>query len=364
MKNIQHIDSPALLVFPEKVKHNIHEMIHMVNGDVNRLRPHIKTHKTHEGIRLMMDAGIYKFKCATIAEAELLALNNVKDVLIAHQPTSQKLERIVQLIRNYPQTKFSILIDNVETANSISSALKKESLKLDVFVDINVGMNRTGILPGVQAVRLVDEIAKLPSLQFIGLHVYDGQHRQANFTEREDACFYAFQPVYGLIEMLKLSGHSCPTIVAGGTPTFSIHCKHTDRECSPGTHIFWDHGYGTICQEQNFVPAVHVLTRVISIPDTNRICLDLGHKAIASENEISKRIYFPQHPDLKPVSQSEEHLVMETQGDHSFKVGDELIGIPYHICPTVALHESLYAVENDQVIGEWKVEARKRKINY
>ncbi len=364
MKEIKYIDSPALLVYPEKVKHNIREMVRMVNGDVNRLRPHIKTHKTNEGIQLMMEAGISKFKCATIAEAELLALNKAKDVLIAHQPTSQKFERIIQLIQHYPQTQFSVIVDNIETAQSIANRLKNTSIKLGIYIDINVGMNRTGILPGAQAVDLVDAIVKLPQLQFLGLHVYDGQHRQADIKEREDACFFAFQPVYGLIEMLKLHGDSTRTIIAGGTPTFSIHSKHTDRECSPGTHIFWDHGYGIICQEQPFIPAVHVLTRVISLPDTNRVCLDLGHKAIASENELSKRIFFPNHPDLKPVSQSEEHLVMETTKQQEYKVGDTVLGIPYHICPTVALHESLYAMEGDDIIGEWKVEARKRKINY
>ncbi|MFN6374183.1 MAG: D-TA family PLP-dependent enzyme, partial [Chitinophagia bacterium] len=94
-----------------------------------------------------------------------------------------------------------------------------------------------------------------------------------------------------------------------------------------------------------------------------RICLDLGHKAVASENEISKRVFFPSHPTLVPVGQSEEHLVMEAGEAHGFKPGDVLIGIPYHVCPTIALHESLYAIEDNQLIGEWKVLARKRKIS-
>jgi D-serine deaminase-like pyridoxal phosphate-dependent protein len=136
-----------------------------------------------------------------------------------------------------------------------------------------------------------------------------------------------------------------------------------DRECSPGTNIFWDKGYATICAEQAFEPAVKVLTRVISQPAANKICVDLGHKAIASENELSKRIFFPSHPSLKPVSQSEEHLVLEVEDAQSFKMGDMLVGIPYHICPTVALHASLYEVQNEQVTGEWKVAARKRKIH-
>jgi hypothetical protein len=145
--------------------------------------------------------------------------------------------------------------------------------------------------------------------------------------------------------------------------SIAIHAKKMDRECSPGTNIFWDHGYASICPEQHFTPAVHLVTRVISKPSSNRVCLDLGHKAVASENEITKRVYFPSNTDLKPVGQSEEHLVMEAEHAEKYNVGDILIGIPYHICPTVALHETLIAIDNDQIIGEWQVAARKRKIN-
>jgi D-serine deaminase-like pyridoxal phosphate-dependent protein len=204
---------------------------------------------------------------------------------------------------------------------------------------------------------------QVKGIHFMGLHVYDGQHRQADPAEREKACDEAFQAVYGLMDMMESKGYARPFIIAGGSPSFSIHAKKMDRDCSPGTNIFWDRGYGLICPEQDFTPAVHILTRVISLPTANRICLDLGHKAVASENELAKRVYFPDHPELKPVGQSEEHLVMELALGHGFKPGDTLIGIPYHICPTVALHETLIAIEGDNIIGEWRVEARKRKIS-
>ena len=360
--NYSTIDSPALLVFPSLVKKNIAEMIRMV-GDVNRLRPHIKTHKTAEGIQLMMDAGISKFKCATIAEAELLAMTGAKDVLLAHQPVGPKIERLQQLTLQYPHTQFSTITDHLDAAKQIGNVFDKQPQTMGVYIDINVGMNRTGISPDETALALFEGLMQIKGIHFLGLHVYDGQHRQAEPALRETACDEAFQAVYGLIGLLESKGYSRPFIIAGGSPSFSIHAKKTDRDCSPGTNIFWDRGYGLICPEQDFVPAVHILTRVISLPAANRICLDLGHKAVASENELAKRVYFPEHPELKAVGQSEEHLVMELVPGHGFKPGDTLIGIPYHICPTVALHETLVAVEGEKVVGEWKVAARKRKIS-
>lgn len=359
--NFEHLDSPALLVYPEIVRNNIAEMIKMA-GSANRLRPHIKTHKTAEGIHLMQEQGLFKFKCATIAEAELLATNNAKDVLLAHQPVGTKIDRFIKLINTYPATLFSTIVDDIDQAKIIAKKCNDASIKLNVYIDLNVGMNRTGIVPDDRAIDLYEYLQSAGSLQFQGLHVYDGQHRQSIPEDREQACDMTFQQVYTWIKKLEQKGYERPLIIAGGSPSFSIHAKHHDRECSPGTNIFWDHGYSIICPEQHFTPAVHVLTRVISKPSSNRICLDLGHKAVAAENEISKRIYFPEHPELKPVGQSEEHLVMETPHPENYNVGDCLIGIPYHICPTVALHESLIAIENDKVVGEWHVAARKRKI--
>jgi D-serine deaminase-like pyridoxal phosphate-dependent protein len=360
--NFDLIDSPSLLVYPSLVRQNITEMIRMA-GSVNRLRPHIKTHKTAEGIQLMQEQGIYKFKCATIAEAELLAINKAKDVLLAHQPVGIKIDRLIKLIISYPDTVFSTIVDTLEQASTINANLVHAAKNVAVYIDINVGMNRTGIAPNDAAIALYEYVQSASHLNFAGLHVYDGQHRQADPHERERACDKAFEQVYQFVEKLEQNGFERPMIIAGGSPSFSIHAKKLDRECSPGTNIFWDHGYASICPEQHFTPAVHIITRVISKPSSNRVCLDLGHKAIASENEITKRVYFPSNTDLKPVGQSEEHLVMETEHADKYKVGDILIGIPYHICPTVALHETLIAIENNQVVGEWHVAARKRKIN-
>lgn len=355
------LDSPSLMVDGSIVRKNINEMIRMV-GNPNRLRPHIKTHKTAEGIQLMIEAGIHKFKCATIAEAELLANNGATDILLAYQPVGPKIERLYQLTKAYPKIQFGCLTDHQQAAKTIGDFFNQHQSEIDVYVDLNVGMNRTGIAPE-HALALIKSIQLIQGLNFKGLHVYDGHHRQVDYTEKELACNKGFEQVNTLMKALEDEGITKPTIIAGGSPSFSVHAKHTDRDCSPGTNIFWDKGYASICPEQHFEPAVKVLTRVISLPGSNRICIDLGHKAVAAENDITKRIFFPDYPHLRPLSQSEEHMVLETDGKQSFVPGDLLIGIPYHICPTVALHETLYEVQNENVLKEWNVMARKRKIN-
>lgn len=357
ISGIADLDSPALVVFPERVKHNIQLAITMA-GEIKKLRPHIKTNKSKEVTRLMMQAGIQKFKCATIAEAEMLAQCNVLDILMAYQPLGPKLKRFVSLVKKYRDTKFSCLIDNSAAADEQSAFFGKNNLIIPVYIDLNVGMNRTGISPEEKAIELFKLCTSLNGISVVGLHAYDGHLRDIDFNTRKENCDAAFSAVLALNEKLKL-----PNIIVGGSPTFSIHCKRENIECSPGTFVYWDKGYSDLCPEQKFLPAAVLITRVISLPTSNRLCLDLGHKSVAAENEMGKRIFFLNAPELKALSQSEEHLVVEAGEGHHYKIGDVLYGLPYHICPTVALYDSVYTIENGMVTSEWRNIARDRKLS-
>src|SRR6266540_1035008 len=145
--NLDEVDSPALLVYPDRAEENIRRMIAMV-GDVNRLRPHMKTHKLPEIIRLQMAHGITKFKCATIAEAEMTADCGAADVLLAHQPIGPKVQRFIQLLKKYPLTKFSTIADDAEVIRALSSACAQVRVSVEVLLDLDCGMHRTGIVPG------------------------------------------------------------------------------------------------------------------------------------------------------------------------------------------------------------------------
>ncbi|MDP4283422.1 MAG: D-TA family PLP-dependent enzyme [Bacteroidota bacterium] len=361
INNIQEIDSPALVVYPDRVTENIRVLLSMID-DPKRLRPHVKTHKTIEATELMMRAGIHKFKCATIAEAEMLAMAKAPDVLLAYQPEEPKLKRLISLIGLFPDTLFSCLVDNIVSAKIIAETAMENGIEIPVYIDLNVGMNRTGIIPGDKAIALYKQCADFNGIKPIGLHEYDGHIRTNDFQKRTIECNSAFETVENMQQQLLKYGFPEPVIIAGGSPTFPIHAKRKNIECSPGTFIYWDKGYQVSCPEQHFSPAALVISRVISLPDETKICLDLGHKSISAENELSKRVYFLNAPELKFISQSEEHLVAEVTMGHSYQVGDVLYGIPFHICPTCALYERALTIQNNKVSGEWKTIARDRRI--
>lgn len=355
------LDSPALTVFPDRVKQNIRTAIEMT-GDVERLRPHVKTHKSPEALQLMLDAGITKFKCATIAEAEMLGKAGAPDVVLAYQVMGPKLQRLIRLIQVYPKTTYACLTDNERSAREQSAAFAAAGLKTPVYLDLNVGMNRSGVVPGQAALSVYQLLHQLEGVWPAGLHAYDGHLRQPDFSERKAQCDACFTAVEGLRDKIMQSGFKVPNIIIGGSPSFSIHAKRPGVECSPGTFIYWDKGYSDLCPEQAFLPATVLVTRVISRPTPTRICTDLGHKSVGAENDLQRRLFFLNATDVIPVGQSEEHLVLEVPEGHAYQPGDVLYALPFHVCPTVALYEKMATIVHGKITGEWHNVARNRSI--
>ena len=327
------LPSPALLVYRERVEKNVRRMVAMAGG-AERLRPHIKTHKMREMIELQLGLGITKFKCATIAEAEMAAGAGVPDLLLAYQPVGPNVRRLAELSGAFPHTKFSVICDDAAAIRELSKTLQTE-----VLLDIDVGQHRTGVPAGPRAAELYRLIASSPGLTPGGLHAYDGHISDSDPAARAAACDAAFAPVPALRHELLAAGLPVPRIVAGGTPTFPIHARRADLECSPGTCVFWDASSASKLPDLSFLSAALVLTRVISKPAPDRLCLDLGHKALASEMP-HPRVQFLNLPDADAVVHSEEHLVIQTARAGEFQLGDCLYGLPRHICPTVALHSA------------------------
>ncbi|HEY2953032.1 MAG TPA: D-TA family PLP-dependent enzyme, partial [Verrucomicrobiae bacterium] len=279
--NADEIPSPALLVYPDRVEENIRRMITMAGG-VERLRPHMKTHKMAEIIRLQTGQRITKFKCATIAEAELTAGAGGLDVLLAYQPVGPNVRRFIELIQMFPVTKFSTVVDDGQAICALAVAASAAGVIVDLLLDIDCGQHRCGVEPGPKAVELYRLMATLPSLHAAGLHVYDGHIHDTDATARTRACEAAFAPVLKFRQELAALGLNVSSVVAGGTPTFPIHARREAIECSPGTCVLWDYGYSTRLPDLDFLPAALLLTRVISKPGAGRLCLDLGHKSVAS----------------------------------------------------------------------------------
>ena len=358
--NAAEIDSPAMLVYPDRVRENVARMIRYAGGTA-RLRPHVKTHKMAEVIRLQLEAGITKFKCATLAEAEMVASCGAADVMLAYQLLGPKVTRLAALEKAFPHTNFSTIADDEQAIRDLSKGLSAAGVEVEVLLDIDAGMRRTGIAPSPRAVGLYKLISELPGITPGGLHVYDGQHRQRDLAERTASCEAAFEPILAMRRELEAAGLPVPRLVAGGTPAFPIHARHEDRECSPGTCVFWDASYSGKFPDLDFLYAAVMLTRVVSKPGEQRICLDLGYKAIASDNP-DPRVVLLDLPDAKTVVHNEEHLVVESPEAGRYRVGDVLYGIPFHVCPTTALHREVVVVENHRAVDRWTVAARDRRI--
>ncbi len=364
------IASPALLVYRSRVEENLKRMLAIAGGPA-RLRPHIKTHKMREMIQLQLALGITKFKCATLAEAAMAARAGVPDLLVACQPVGPNIQGMAALLKAFPRTKFSVLCDDAGVMRELSKTMSglnragqkkaREAAQLDVLLDLDVGQHRTGVPADAKAAELYGLLASLPGLRAGGLHAYDGHIGDSDPARRAAACESAFLPVLALRRQLMAAGLPVPRLVAGGTPTFPIHARRGDVECSPGTCVFWDAGYAAKLPDLPFLPAALVLTRVISRPGPNRLCLDLGHKSIAAEMP-PPRVRFLNLEDAKPVLHSEEHLVIETPRSSDFNPGDCVYGVPWHICPTVALHAEAVLIENGMSAGRWPVAARDRRL--
>ena len=362
VRDCSELLSPSLLIYPKVVRENLETMIAMADG-AERLRPHVKTHKMAEIVRLAESLGIHRHKCATIAEAEMVATAGGADVLLAYPLVGPNVKRFVQLVRAYRATTFRATVDHADAARALSSAALGLERPISVLIDLEVGMGRTGIAPGDTAAELYALVDRLPNLVVDGLHAYDGHIHDQDLAARRQTARTGLESALGFRERLLKLGLPVPRMVVGGTPSFPVH-KDLDFpgvEFSPGTSVLADHGYGSKYPDLPFTAAALLLTRVVSHPAKGRLCLDLGHKAVAAD-PAGPRVRLLELDDARPVVHSEEHLVIETAQAENIPLGTPLLAIPTHICPTVALHRRAYVIEEGEVAGQWEVTARDRVL--
>lgn len=363
IENRGEIFTPALIVFRELVEQNLATMLRIAGGPA-RLRPHCKTHKIAEVIELELARGIVKHKCATLAEAEMLARTGVRDIFLAYNLVGPNIARAVRLLQAYQDLQLAVTVDHPQPLADLGAAMQHHGLSVYVLLDIDTGMHRTGLAVGPAARMLYEQIAATPGLVPGGLHVYDGQNHQAAVAERRAAVQAGWEAVAAFRDQLAAAGLPVPRIVAGGTGTFPVYAAIDDPtlELSPGTCVFHDAGYTAAYPDLHFQIAAVLLTRVISRPGPDRLTVDLGYKACASDPPAGQRLVFPELPEAEQVLQNEEHLVLQAPRACRFQPGDALIAIPWHICPTTALHKQVYVAAGGRIVGRWDVAARDRQL--
>lgn len=353
VQNADTIASPALLVYPDRVMTNIRQTIQLAGGP-ERLRPHVKTHKMRAVTDRLLAEGIRQFKCATLKEARMLAEAGASDVLLAYPLVGPAVDQLAQLRAEFPGVRIACLIDASTSAQRVSDTFAANPL--DVYIDLNVGMNRTGINPA-DALNLYAFCQTLPGVAVVGLHGYDGHIRDTDLTVRTQQADQTFALADGVRQAIADAHGVQLPLVMGGTPTFAIHARRPDVMVSPGTFVFWDAGYSQQLPDLPFDWAAVLLMRVISVIDEQTLCLDLGHKSVAAENPLP-RVVFLNEPDAVPVGQSEEHLVVQVADAHRHPPGTVWYGVPIHICPTVNLYDDVSVIVDNQSVDTWPVTAR------
>lgn len=360
ISNIEAVATPALLLYPDRIRQNLQHMVGRA-GDASRLRPHVKTHKLPQIVHMKRELGIDKFKTATLMETLMVAQAGGRDILWAYQPVGPNATLFSTLIRQFPTVRFATLVDDRNIAQQLSSAAVHAGVTVAVYLDLNVGMNRSGIAPGPESLGLYQEMADLPGLRPVGLHAYDGHVRAADMTQRRQLWQVVAEQTLGLAQQIEASGLPTPQIVAGGSSTSWLWLEVPGVEVSAGTTALWDFGQTLTCPESDMVHAAVLAARVISRPQPDLLCLDLGHKAVAAEMPQPRVQWFGLE-DAQPVLQSEEHLVLRTDRASEYPVGKVCYGLPYHICPTTALYDEVWHVENTRAVGRWPVAARGRQL--
>jgi D-serine deaminase-like pyridoxal phosphate-dependent protein len=358
-----NLETPCLVVHESKLRKNIEEMAEFARSRGIAVRPHQKTHKTAEIARLQLEAGAQGVTCAKLGEAEALVdAGVIDDIFMAYQIVGpRKIDRLLKLM---DRARMRVAVDSVEVAEPLSQACVAAGKKLDVVIEINTGLDRAGIPPREDSLRLAQELVAMPGLNFLGIMTHEGHAGKApNQEALETSASDAGAAMSETAQMIRDAGIPVEVVSVGSTPaSFETTKADVVTEMRPGTYVFYDNAsfvYGRIGPDRC---ALRILTTVISRPAPNRAVIDAGSKTLTMDPPPAGRKgygYVVEIPDAVIVRLSEEHGVLELPpGAESLAVGDVLEIIPNHVCPTVNLQNEMFVVGDDGSINTWKTISR------
>ena len=354
------VPSPALVYYRDEIEKNTAESIRIAGG-AERMWPHVKTHKMAEMIRMQLGMGIRRFKCATVSEIRMVAEAGADHILWAYPVVGPNAAQFIKLVKEFPACTLYALEDDFGALEALSREAEAQGMTVNVLLDVNIGMNRTGMAPEKVA-ECYRKAASLKGVALRGLHCYDGHIHDDGLTERRARAAGGAETAKLLRAQLTAEGFDAGIIIMGGTPTFPCHADMKDVFLSPGTLFVSDAGYHSHFPDIAVTPAAAVLTRVISHPADGLFTLDTGVKAVSADAN-PRGILAGMEAVCEPVLSSEEHWVFAMKpgyADQRPAIGTVLYVIPTHICPTTAMYDAAYVVSGGKLADIWQVAARER----
>jgi D-serine deaminase-like pyridoxal phosphate-dependent protein len=352
------LSTPSLLIYTEMVEANISAALAMMNGDATRWRPHLKTAKLGYTMRRLVAHGIKMAKCATTLELAAAIESGMEDVVVAFPLMGPNASRVKEIAAAHPERRISTLVESADQIDEWRGSA------VGVFVDLNPGMDRTGMAEDhFEEVReFIDQVQKA-GLRFCGLHHYDGQIKNTDPSAAAMAC-EGYARLVELIAYLKRSGIEVQEVITSGTPAMPHALNFAPfsvgefvHRVSPGTIVYNDRNSLQELPGYGFQAAALVLSTVVSRPRENRVTCDAGHKAVSADAGVPTCDVMGR-PGLVGLRPSEEHLPLEVRRGETPSRGELLYLLPAHVCPTVNNFDQAVLVRGGKVEEVVPVTAR------
>jgi D-serine deaminase-like pyridoxal phosphate-dependent protein len=362
--SIAELDTPCLLIDLDRMERNIRVWQEAIGATGTKLRPHVKTHKVPAIAQLQLAAGAGGITVAKVAEAEVFAASGCEDIFIAYPVIGpEKCRRAAELAGRCQVTAG---IDSATGARGLSQAAQAAGTTIRVRVEIDLGMNRSG-LPPAQAAELCHLAMELPGIELDGIFTFrstsfpGGAERTAEEAGREEG-----ELMVGLADELRAAGIPIHEVSAGSTPTALAAARVPGMtEVRPGTYIFGDYMMAERGALSYDDVALSLLCTVVSRPAEDKATVDGGSKTFCGD-------IYPARLNLRGYaravgldgyieSMSEEHGVMRLGPGAAPEVGDRIAFYPIHVCTSVNLGDELVGVRNGYVEQVWPIAARGKR---
>ena len=352
---VEDIDTPALVLEMDAFERNLKTLAGSVKGRPIRVRAHAKTHKSPDIAKRQIEHGALGVCCQKVSEAEALVDGGIPDVLVSNEVVgTKKIERLAALAK---RAHIGVCVDNPQNLADIEAS----GAKLDVYIELEVGMRRCGIAPGPEAVEMAKRISRSKHLRFAGLQAYHGraQHMRT-MEERHAAIEGSAQHVFEMKRLLQKAGIPCPIVTGAGSGTYMLEVEAGAwDEIQPGSYIFMDVDYAKnewTAPLPRFEHALFVLATVMSRPAPDRAIVDAGLKASSVDSGL------PQVWNRKGLvygGASDEHGRIDiAAGAEAPALGEKLFLVPGHCDPTVNLYDFYVCVRGGRVEALWPITAR------
>jgi D-serine deaminase-like pyridoxal phosphate-dependent protein len=358
---IHEIDTPALILDLDKFEANLKRMSEFAARAHVKVRPHAKVHKCAEIARRQINAFDAGICCQKLGEAEAMLAGDVTDILITSQVVGErKMRRLARLARAYAPARLGVCVDNPEVARQLAAVCEAEEGRLEVYVDVDLGQNRSGVQTPEAAVELARILVSSPNLSLMGIHAFSSlaQYRRGA-PERREATDRGATRAALVRDALLAANLPCEVVCGGGTGSFLYEAASgVFNEIHPGSFALMDVNYSRNEHDPagpRFECCLFVLSCVVSV-GVERATLDAGMKAFSTDTGPPQ----PTFNGWRVRAVSDEHTVLmrSTEDGLPVKLGDKALLIPNRCDPTVNLHDWIVALRANSVEAVWPIDAR------